>query len=427
VDEEESPTGSQIVVETTFLPGVTDPPGDNLVRAARLLGVNGLQNAATGTRFLLEGDIDVAYARLVARDVLANGVVQRYVINKRTAPPFTPADMDDPTVDLINLREASAVELLQISQDRRLSLDLPEMQAIQAYYLAEGREATDVELETLAQTWSEHCVHKTFKAQISYSGPLPGDASSTFVEQQIDGLLATYIRKATDDLNRQWVRSAFVDNAGIIAFDERYDLAFKVETHNHPSALEPFGGANTGIGGVVRDVLGVSARPIANTDVLCFGLAATPLDGLPAWVLHPGRIADGVVAGIEDYGNKMGIPTVNGSVHFDEGYTANPLVYCGCLGILTRDSHPTEVQPGDLIVAVGGRTGRDGQRGATFSSMEMDTSTSEIAGSAIQIGNPIAEKQVQELIIRARDEGLYKAITDCGAGGFSSAVGEMGE
>ncbi|MFL7840349.1 MAG: phosphoribosylformylglycinamidine synthase subunit PurL [Candidatus Promineifilaceae bacterium] len=427
MDEEESPTGSQIVVETTFLPGVTDPPGDNLVRAARLLGVNGLQNAATGTRFLLEGDIDVAYARLVARDVLANGVVQRYVINKRTAPPFTPADMDDPTVDLINLREASAVELLQISQDRRLSLDLPEMQAIQAYYLAEGREATDVELETLAQTWSEHCVHKTFKAQISYSGPLPGDASSTFVEQQIDGLLATYIRKATDDLNRQWVRSAFVDNAGIIAFDERYDLAFKVETHNHPSALEPFGGANTGIGGVVRDVLGVSARPIANTDVLCFGLAATPLDGLPAWVLHPGRIADGVVAGIEDYGNKMGIPTVNGSVHFDEGYTANPLVYCGCLGILTRDSHPTEVQPGDLIVAVGGRTGRDGQRGATFSSMEMDTSTSEIAGSAIQIGNPIAEKQVQELIIRARDEGLYKAITDCGAGGFSSAVGEMGE
>jgi phosphoribosylformylglycinamidine synthase II len=424
---EEFGTGSLIVIETTFLPGVTDPPGENLVRAARLLGINGLQNAATGTRFLLEGDIDLEQAHVVAGGILANGVVQRYVINKRIAPPFTPIESDDPTIELISLRDLTAEELLQISKDRRLSMDLPEMKAIQTYYQAEGRDATDVELETLAQTWSEHCVHKTFKAQISYSGPLPGDASDSMVEQQIDGLLATYIRKATEEINRPWVRSAFVDNAGIIAFDGQYDLAFKVETHNHPSALEPFGGANTGIGGVVRDILGVSARPIANTDVLCFGPTSIPPGDLPAGVLHPRRIADGVVAGIEDYGNKMGIPTVNGSIHYQTGYTANPLVFCGCLGILPRESHRTEVQAGDLIVAIGGRTGRDGLRGATFSSMEMDISTSEIAGSAVQIGNPIEEKQVQEVIIRARDEGLYNAITDCGAGGFSSAVGEMGD
>jgi phosphoribosylformylglycinamidine synthase len=427
VDEEDVPAGSQIVIETTFLPGVTDPPGDNLVRAAGPLGIYGLQHAATGSRFLLEGNINFNRARAVAGGILANNVVQRYVVNRRVAPPFTPTEMDDPTVEFIDLRDASDDKLLRISQERRLSLDLREMQVIQAYYRAERRDATDVELETLAQTWSEHCVHKTFKALISYQGPLAGDSSPAMVEQQIDGLLDTYIRKATEDVKRPWVRSAFVDNAGIIAFDEGYDLAFKVETHNHPSALEPFGGANTGIGGVVRDVLGVSARPVANTDVLCFGPPDASLEDLPEGVLHPRRIADGVVAGIEDYGNKMGIPTVNGSIHYHEGYTANPLVYCGCLGILPHGSHPTEVQAGDLIVTVGGRTGRDGLRGATFSSMEMDISTSEIAGSAVQIGNPIMEKQVQELILRARDEGLYTAITDCGAGGFSSAVGEMGE
>jgi phosphoribosylformylglycinamidine synthase II len=294
------------------------------------------------------------------------------------------------------------------------------MQAIQRYYGQERRDPTDVELEMLAQTWSEHCVHKTFKATIDYTGP-DGE------QQTIDGILKNYIRAATEKINKPWVRSAFVDNAGIVAFDDQFDLAFKVETHNHPSALEPFGGANTGIGGVVRDVLGVSARPIANTDILCFGEPDMDQADLPAGVLHPRRIADGVIHGIEDYGNKMGIPTVNGSIHYHPGYTANPLVYCGCLGILPHGSHPTTPQPGDLIVAIGGRTGRDGLRGATFSSMEMDVETSEIAGTAVQIGHPIMEKQVQEVVVQARDAQLYTAITDCGAGGFSSAVGEMAE
>ncbi|HRW51024.1 MAG TPA: phosphoribosylformylglycinamidine synthase subunit PurL, partial [Caldilinea sp.] len=204
-------------------------------------------------------------------------------------------------------------------------------------------------------------------------------------------------------------------------------LAFKVETHNHPSALEPFGGANTGVGGVVRDVIGVSARPIATTDVLCFGPQDFPVDQVPEGMLHPARIADGVVAGVGDYGNKLGLPTVNGAVIYDEGYLGNPLVFCGCAGLLPHGKHPTAVQRGDLVVALGGRTGRDGIHGATFSSAELTHETSELAGSAVQIGDPITEKGLIELIEAARDRGLYNAITDCGAGGFSSAVGEMGE
>jgi phosphoribosylformylglycinamidine synthase len=223
------------------------------------------------------------------------------------------------------------------------------------------------------------------------------------------------------------VLSAFVDNAGIIAFTDDYEVSFKVETHNHPSALEPFGGANTGVGGVVRDVLGVSAQPIANTDVLCFGPLDLDAALVSAGVLHPRQIAAGVVAGVRDYGNKLGIPTVNGAVLYDPGYTANPLVYCGTVGLAPRGRHPRGAHPGDLVVALGGRTGRDGIHGATFSSVELTHTTAADVGSAVQIGDPITEKKVIDVILQARDAGLYRAITDCGAGGLSSAVGEMGE
>jgi phosphoribosylformylglycinamidine synthase II/phosphoribosylformylglycinamidine synthase I len=443
-------THSQFIIETTLLPGVTDPPAENLIRAAHLLGITGLARAATGQQFALvalsdedgraktkdgaailgprssvlrpvtQGQLDTGTLHRLATQILANPVIQRYTINQPISPPFFAYETADDSVEIIPILGLDDDALLVLSQARRLSLNLAEMQAIQRYYGQERRDPTDVELEMLAQTWSEHCVHKTFKATIDYTGP-DGE------QQTIDGILKTYIRAATEKIDKPWVRSAFVDNAGIVAFDDRFDLAFKVETHNHPSALEPFGGANTGIGGVVRDVLGVSARPIANTDILCFGEPEMDQADLPAGVLHPRRIAEGVVHGIEDYGNKMGIPTVNGSIHYHPGYTANPLVYCGCLGILPHGSHPTTPQPGDLIVAIGGRTGRDGLRGATFSSMEMDVETSEIAGTAVQIGHPIMEKQVQEVVVQARDARLYSAITDCGAGGFSSAVGEMAE
>ncbi|WP_420641312.1 phosphoribosylformylglycinamidine synthase subunit PurL [Candidatus Leptofilum sp.] len=422
----QSPISNLHFIETTLLPGVTDPPADNLRRAAELLGISSLERVATGQCFELAGDLSQTDKQRLATELLANPVIQRFAIDEPISPPFFAYQAGDGLVEKIALRGADDEALLTISQERRLALNLEEMQAVRAYYEQEGRDATDVELEMIAQTWSEHCVHKTFKAIIEFEGPLPGQTSGS-ERQTIDGLLNTYIRAATEKVNKPWVHSAFVDNAGIVAFDDLFDLAFKVETHNHPSALEPFGGANTGVGGVVRDVLGVSARPIANTDVLCFGLPDTPQEALPVGVLHPRRIAEGVIHGIEDYGNKMGIPTVNGSIHYHPGYTANPLVYCGCLGILPHGSHVTEPQPGDLIIAIGGRTGRDGLRGATFSSMEMDVATSEIAGTAVQIGHPIMEKQVQEVVLQARDAQLYTAITDCGAGGFSSAVGEMGE
>jgi phosphoribosylformylglycinamidine synthase len=315
-------------------------------------------------------------------------------------------------------------ELLAFSKAGLLSLNLDEMRVIQQYYREQGREPTDVELETLAQTWSEHCSHKTFKATVEYTefdhnGALVG-------HETIAGLLKAYLMKATEQVRQEWLISAFSDNAGIVRFTDTHDIAFKVETHNHPSAIEPFGGANTGVGGVIRDVLGVSAQPIACTDILCFGPLDTPIEHIPAGVLEPRRIATGVVDGVRDYGNKMGIPTVNGAILYHRGYLYNPLVFCGCLGILPHGSHPNSVQTGDTVVVLGGRTGRDGIHGATFSSGEMSVEINAQAGTAVQIGAPITEKKVADVIVQARDRKLYSAITDCGAGGFSSAIGEMG-
>lgn len=421
--------GATHSIDVTLLPGVTDPAAESLLRAARHLGLNGLERAATGLRhFILRAILSQQDLQLLARQVLSNPVIQRFAIDEPISAPFVEVAEWDDTVEIIPIRQADGESLLKISQERRLSLDLHEMIAIRDYYTQLGRDPTDVELEMLAQTWSEHCIHKTFKANIVYTGPAHGaSANSPPVEQTIDGILNTYIRAATEKANKPWVRSAFIDNAGIVKFDDQFDLAFKVETHNRPSAIEPFGGANTGVGGVIRDVLGVSARPIANTDVLCFGPPDLPDNSLPQNVLPPHRIAEGVISGIEDYGNKMGIPTVNGAILYHRGYTANPLVFCGCLGMLPHGSHTTDAKPGDYIVVIGGRTGRDGLRGATFSSMEMNPTTSALSGGAVQIGHPIHEKQVLEVIVRARDEGLYNAITDCGAGGLSSAIGEMGE
>jgi phosphoribosylformylglycinamidine synthase II/phosphoribosylformylglycinamidine synthase I len=423
---QDSPIPTCHKIEVMLLPGVTDPVAENLVKAAHLIGIPELTRASTGRQYVFSNTTPTAELERLAHEQFSNPVIQRVAIDKPIAPAFVSTHETATIIEIIPIQAVDDNGLLKISAERRLALNLEEMQAIRTYYQQEKRDPTDAELEMLAQTWSEHCVHKTFKAIIDYTGPAHGAApDSPPVTQTVNGLLKTYIRAATEQVNKEWVRSAFVDNAGIIAFDNHWDLAFKVETHNHPSAIEPFGGANTGVGGVVRDILGVSARPIANTDVLCFGYPDTPPTDLPEGVFHPRRVADGVVHGVEDYGNKMGIPTVNGAILYHAGYTANPLVYCGCLGILPHGSHPNGVQAGDLIVVIGGRTGRDGLRGATFSSMEMDTTTGEIAGSSVQIGHPINEKQVQEVVLRLRDERLYHAITDCGAGGLSSAVGEM--
>ena len=324
-------------------------------------------------------------------------------------------------VNEFQILNADDTELMRISQEGTLSLNLNEMQTIQSHFATLQRNPTDVELETIAQTWSEHCVHKTFKSIILYSE----EGKET---EQIDGLFPTYIQRATEVIDKPWCVSVFSDNAGIIEFDETFNLVFKVETHNHPSAIEPYGGAGTGIGGVIRDSLGtgLGAKPILNTDVFCFGLPDTPYEKLPKGTLHPKRVFKGVVAGVRDYGNRMGIPTANGAILFDTRYTANPLVFCGNVGLIPIDRCDKSVEPGDLVVAVGGRTGRDGIHGATFSSAELDD-TSESLGSVVQIGNPIMEKKIVDALIQARDQNLYRSITDCGAGGFSSAVGEMGE
>ncbi len=318
----------------------------------------------------------------------------------------------------IPLLRADEAKLMDISRKGLLSLSLEEMQAIQDYFRRLGRDPSDVELETLAQTWSEHCKHKTFGGVIEYEEV--GRGSRTY-----DHLLKSTIMRATQELDKPWCWSVFKDNAGVIAFDEDWGIAFKVETHNHPSALEPYGGAGTGLGGVIRDILGVGlgAKPVLNTDVFAFAPPNLPARKIPQGVLPPRRIIDGVVAGVRDYGNRMGIPTSNGAVYYDERFVANPLVFCGTVGLIPRDKVSKEVHPGDFVVAMGGRTGRDGIHGATFSSAALEAG---ITSSVVQIGHAIMEKRTMDALLRARDEGLYRAVTDCGAGGFSSAVGELG-
>lgn len=420
------PSGSRRI-DVALRPGVTDPVADEALRAARELGVSGIESISTGFAYDIEGDdLGDDDLRLLAERLLCNAVIQYWAIGEIV--PQRPAEAaGSGAVELIDVAAMDDDALLALSAQRRAALDLVEMSAIRDWYRSEKRACTDAEFETIAQTWSEHCVHKTFKALIEVKVPAGSTAagSASPYPHFVDNVLKSYIKKATDEIAAPWVLSAFVDNAGILEFDGEHEISFKVETHNHPSAIEPFGGANTGVGGVIRDVMGVSARPIAATDVLCFGLPETRPEDVPAGSLHPRRIINGVIAGVQDYGNKMGVPTVNGGIHYDPGYAANPLVYCGCAGIAPKGRHPRNAAAGDRVVVLGGRTGRDGLRGATFSSMVMDSSTGELSGASVQIGAPIVQKKVSEALLLARDAGLYSAITDCGAGGLSSAVGEM--
>ncbi|MEN9934858.1 MAG: hypothetical protein RLZZ387_1437 [Chloroflexota bacterium] len=445
--------GSPLVVEVAYKPGVTDNEAESVRVGAARLGITGLHVVKTLRRYSIQHPDEAA--------ALANDVIQTTLTYASGATAdrqawyatllHSPAQTE-PHVAHVAINGADDETLLRISREGILALDLAEMRAIQEYFRREEREPSDGELETIAQTWSEHCSHKTFKGRVRYRvarGPRTEDESPALPSEryaalhllaqdcEIDSLIKTFLMVATQHVLAQrshdpqlkaqdWVLSAFVDNAGILAFTDEYEVSFKVETHNHPSALEPFGGANTGVGGVVRDVLGVSALPIANTDVLCFGPLDLADEALSPGVHHPRRIAAGVVDGVRDYGNKLGIPTVNGAVLYDPGYIANPLVYCGTVGLAPRGSHPRTVSPGDAAVVLGGRTGRDGIHGATFSSIELTHSTVEEVGSAVQIGDPITEKKLIDVILQARDRRLYSAITDCGAGGLSSAVGEMG-
>ncbi len=399
-------------------PGVMDPVALSVVDAARDLGLT-LQAVRTFRRFYLASDASGEDVRL--RRVLANDAIEELVNGN-----LGPAQMGQGRAYEFHLRHMSLdglddEALRGISRRGQLALSIPEMRTIQAHFESQQREPTDIELETIAQTWSEHCSHKTLKGKISLE------------DRQYSNLLKETIFAATDTLRKQmgasdWCVSVFEDNAGVVRFDENFHVCFKVETHNRPSAIEPYGGANTGLGGVIRDPLGtgLGAEPVCNTDVFCFAPPDTAANLLPPGVLHPRKIMSGVVSGVKDYGNRMGIPTVNGAVCFDDRYLGNPLVFCGTVGLLPVDRCQKKAYPGDWIVAVGGRTGRDGIHGATFSSIELTSESEQISGGAVQIGNAIFEKKMLDVLLVARDRELYSAITDCGAGGFSSAIGEMG-
>ncbi len=324
-----------------------------------------------------------------------------YTQRKRLLPVFD-----------VNVLEASERQLSEISTTLALGLNRTEMKSVKKYFASKERNPTDVELQTIGQTWSEHCFHKTFKRRISFDG------------KEVNGLFKTYIEKATKEISADWCVSVFEDNAGIVKFDKGYGIAAKVETHNHPSAVEPFGGAATGTGGVIRDILGVWADPIACTDVLGFGPLSFDYDKLPQGVKHPKYVYTGVVAGIGTYGNNMGIPTVNGAICFDESYTGNVVVYCGCIGLLPLDKLEKNARSGDAIILAGGKTGQDGIHGVTFASAELTKKSEQVSRSAVQIANPIEEEKLKRAVVQIRDLGLASSITDLGGGGLSSAVGE---
>jgi phosphoribosylformylglycinamidine synthase II len=419
-----APEGTASAVHVLPKPGVMDPVAQSALAAIADLGVP-VDAVRTFSKYWLSS-LSAEQLKLLCTKSLANDAIEQYIVGPITWPklelgaPYTFKQLTRP------LRDLSDEQLATMSRKDQLYLSLAEMQTIQSYYRELGRDPTDIELETLAQTWSEHCSHKTLGGRVRYR-----DEHGT---REFKSMLKETIFAATTQIRQQlgkddWCISVFKDNAGVVTFDAQYHVCFKVETHNHPSALEPYGGANTGLGGVIRDPLGtgMGAKPVCNTDVFCFAPPDTPADSLPTGVLHPKRVINGVVSGVRDYGNRMGIPTVNGSVFFDKRYLGNPLVYCGNVGMIPVDMAFKEVKPNDLIVAVGGRTGRDGIHGATFSSAELTSDSEHLSGGAVQIGNAITEKMVLDVLLEARDRKLFNAVTDCGAGGFSSAVGEMGE
>ncbi len=439
-----------VLIEVGFRPGVTDNVGRTAREAIQYqTGRPFAEGEAvyTSVQYLLSGAIDKTQAEQLTSGFLANGLIQRWTILTRDeldpakGVPVTVPRVDSaakPQVQKIDLN-VSDQELLQISRDGMLALNLEEMKTLQAHVndplvqasrreKSLGAELTDVEIEALAQTWSEHCKHKIFSARIDYE-----DEKGN--KETIDSLFKTYIVGATRDIRQKlgqddFCLSVFKDNAGVIRFNDDWSMVFKVETHNSPSALDPYGGALTGIVGVNRDGYGtgMGARLIFNTDVFCF---ASPFYAkpLPPRLLHPRRIFDGVVEGVEHGGNKSGIPTVNGSIQFDDRFAGKPLVYCGTASIMPamlngQPCHEKKVQVGDHIIMTGGRIGKDGIHGATFSSEELHEGSPV---TAVQIGDPITQRRMFDFLIIARDRGLYNSITDNGAGGLSSSVGEMAE
>ncbi len=437
-------------LEISYLPGVTDNEGRVAEEALSYVLERPLDKNKEGVyfarQFLIKGILDREKIEKIAKELLANELIERWFIFSKeevlkkgifySVPRVT--EYFPPLVEEFNLNNFSDEELLKLSKKRLLALNLEEMKTIQKFFANPefikirnkyglSGAITDVEIESLAQTWSEHCKHKIFNAKIFYKDIDTGE------EILIDSLFKTYIKASTEEIRKEkglndFCLSVFVDNAGVIKLDEKWALSYKVETHNSPSALDPYGGALTGIVGVNRDPLGTGkgSKLIFNTNIFCFA----PPDWdkpLPPKILHPRRIFEGVREGIEHGGNQSGIPTINGSIVFDPRYLGKPLVYCGTGGLLPlyingKPSWEKRAKPGDFVVMIGGRIGKDGIHGATFSSEALHEGS---PATAVQIGDPITQKKMVDFLLKARDEELYNSITDNGAGGLSSSVGEM--
>ena len=435
------------MLEVGFKPGVTDNVGRTARGALKDIVGRELEweeQVYTSIQYFLSGELSREEVGRLGRDLLANTLIQTIAVFSKeewlasepdlTAPIFD--DHPEIKVNTIELPDDDA-ELMRISSEGILSLSLEEMRTIRNHYLRADVQAhraelglpewpTDIELECIAQTWSEHCSHKIFAGTVNYKDEETGE------EETIHSLYKTYVKASTKKIEESidWLVSVFTDNAGIVKFDDKNHLVYKVETHNSPSALDPYGGSMTGIVGVNRDPLGtgMGAHLVSNVWGYCLG---SPFydNEVPEGLMHPRRIRDGVHEGVIDGGNQSGIPYSRGFECFDERYLGKPLVYCGTMGKIPvevggRPSERKEIEVGDWTVMVGGRIGKDGIHGATFSSEELRT---ESPAQAVQIGDPLTQRKLYEFLIEARDLGLFRCITDNGAGGISCSFGEMGK
>ncbi|MDQ2795325.1 MAG: AIR synthase-related protein, partial [Bacteroidota bacterium] len=430
-------------------PGVTDDEGTSAQNALADILNEPLdvhtQHIFSKKLYLLENDLSEIDLRRIAEELLGNKLINWLEVGRvadgiRDYTP-RPGGGAEAITEVISLTGRTDEELVQLSKANIYALNLEEMRAVRDYFAAAETQAerkaaglpadpTDCELEIIAQTWSEHCKHKEFAALINYKDLATGE------EKQVDSLFKTYIKDATSEVDRQlrangndWLVKVFSDNAGAVRINPDSLFVWKVETHNSPSAIDPYGGAITGILGNNRDPLATGiggARLLFNTNVLCFG--NPEYDGpLLTGQLHPRRILEGVRKGIEDGGNKSGVPTVNGAIVFDDRYAGKPLVYCGTGAVMPMqfaglDSWEKKIDAGDRIIMAGGRVGKDGIHGATFSSIELDESA---PATAVQIGSPITQKLAMDFLLLAARRGLLKCSTDNGAGGLSSSVGEL--
>ncbi|MBU3901956.1 MAG: phosphoribosylformylglycinamidine synthase II, partial [Candidatus Thermoplasmatota archaeon] len=298
----------------------------------------------------------------------------------------------------INIKAADDEKLMQISREYGLALSLDEMKKVRDYFLGKKRNPTDVELQSIGQAWSEHCCYKSSKSILKEF--VFGIDNGTIISRE---------------------------DAGVVEFDEKHAYALRIESHNHPSAVEPYGGAATGIGGIVRDILCMGCQPVALVDPLFFGNLNIKYKQLPKGVKHPKYLFSGVVSGIRDYGNRIGIPTVSGCVYFDKNYVGNPLVNVGCVGIGEKSNITKSAvkKPGDLLVLVGGKTGRDGIHGVTFASEILTEKSEDESRGSVQLGDPIMKEPLIHACLECVEKKLLNGMKDLGGGGLSCVVGEM--